>query len=157
MANWDPTYLGEKVDWYSEYVARHAPVSMSWLQQPESTFDGSKQKLEIRGMGLFNDRDKHMVVAPLDDGSFCLWDVGQDDGSKAGRVVGRSRPGLLSFDNGKTGGVWQSSASSKIRMPGSGVVECVSVDKGRNKAYVAVCIPVSLQSNRQVQTILRLD
>jgi len=34
MVNWDPSYSGEKVDWYGEYIARHAPVSVSWLQQP---------------------------------------------------------------------------------------------------------------------------
>lgn len=33
-AAWDPSYEGEDVDWYSEYIARHGPMSFSWLQQP---------------------------------------------------------------------------------------------------------------------------
>jgi len=127
------------VDWYGEYVARHSCLSMSWLQQPKMDSQGSKEKLEIRGLGLLSERDK--VIAPLDDGSVCFWNLGKlgDPSPQDGRIVTRSRPGLLSFDNGQKGSErWQSSATSNIKIPSSGVVECVSVNHHSNKAYFAV-------------------
>ncbi|KAL9103245.1 MAG: hypothetical protein Q9163_001696 [Psora crenata] len=137
IASWDPTVPGEKIDWYSEYIARHAPLHLHWLQQPEGRLHGSRETLEVRGLGLLNDST---LLAPLDDGSVCFWDIGQDSASSSGRITARSRPGLLSFDNGKPGREWQKStpSSAKIRMPGTGVVESVSIDRGRNKAYFAV-------------------
>ena len=140
MANWDPAYPGKKVDWYNEYIARHAPLSVSWLQQPFNDSNGAREKLESRGLGLFEDGREHMVVAPLEDGSVCLWNVGADDKApddRDGRIMTRSRPGLLSV-NGPGGSTWQSSAKSRAKMTSTGVVECVSIDKIRNKAYFAV-------------------
>ncbi|KAK3168407.1 hypothetical protein OEA41_004854 [Lepraria neglecta] len=140
MANWDPAYLGKKVDWYNEYIARHAPLSVSWLQQPFNDSNGAREKLESRGLGLFEDGREHMVVAPLEDGSVCLWNVGADDKApddRDGRIMTRSRPGLLSV-NGPGGSTWQSLTKSRAKMTSTGVVECVSIDKIRNKAYFAV-------------------
>ncbi|KAL9127368.1 MAG: hypothetical protein Q9217_003740 [Psora testacea] len=136
IASWDPTIPGEKVDWHSEYIARHAPLSLDWLQQPAGKLNGSKEKLEIRGVGLLNES---VLLAPLDDGSVCFWNIDQDSTSW-GNVTARSRPGFLSFDNGKCGREWQKSypSFSKIRMPSTGVVENVSIDRGRDKAYFAV-------------------
>ena len=140
MANWDPAYPGEKVDWYGEYIARHAPLSISWLQQPYDNLNGSRSKLESRGLGLLKNGGENIVVAPLEDGSVCLWNIGEDvnapDG-RNGRIVARSRPGLLSV-NGPEGSNWQSPVKSRAKMTSTGVVECVSIDKIRNKAYFAV-------------------
>ena len=130
MASWDPTYLDEKVDWFGEYIARHAPLSMGWLEQPFSERSGQREKLEMKGLGILKDHNDS-VVAPLDDGSVCLWNIGD------GRIISRSRPGLLSF-NGPEYGTSQNSTTSKAKMMNHGVVECVSVDKSRNKAYIAV-------------------
>ena len=140
MANWDPAYPGEKVGWYGEYVARHAPLSMSWLQQPFHDSNGVREKLESRGLGLLKDGGESVVVAPLEDGSVCLWNIGADDKApdhRDGRIMTRSRPGLLSV-NGPGGSTWQSSTKSRAKMTSTGVVECVSVDQVRNKAYFAV-------------------
>ena len=140
MASWDPTYPDEKVDWYGEYIARHAPLSMTWLEQPFSEHNGSREKLEVRGLGILKDHDDSVVVAPLDDGSVCLWNIGREDATpktQDGRIVTRSRPGLLSVD-GPGGTVSQVSTKSRARMTSTGVVECVSVDRVRNKAYFAV-------------------
>ncbi|KAK4697549.1 hypothetical protein P7C71_g544, partial [Lecanoromycetidae sp. Uapishka_2] len=137
IASWDPTYPGEKVDWYREYIARDAPLSVSWLQQPHHTVNGSREKLETRGLGLSKNRGDDHVVAPLDDGSVCIWQLGQDDAipqSSDGRIIARSRPNLLSA-NGPDGGPVP--ARSRARMISTGVVECVSVDQARNKAYFA--------------------
>lgn len=130
VASWDPSSPGEKVDWYAEYRARHAPLSLSWLQQPVAEPYGTKEKLEIRGLGIFKDHDENIVIAPLDDGSVCLWSV--DDG----RIKTRSRPGML-FASGPDGRTMQTSVKSKAQSTGSGVVDGVSVDKARNKAYFA--------------------
>ena len=73
MADWDPSYPGERVDWYGECIARHAPLSMSWLEQPVDRIHGSQEKREIRGLGLLGAHDDCLVAAPLDDGSVCLW------------------------------------------------------------------------------------
>lgn len=140
MAIWDPTYPDEKVDWYGEYIARHAPLSMSWLEQPFSKQNGLREKLETRGLGIFKDQDESIVVAPLDDGSVCLWNIGREDAapnSKDGRIMACSRPGLLSV-NGPDGSTSQNSTKSRDKMTSTGVVECVSVDRARNKAYFAV-------------------
>lgn len=138
MASWDPTYPLEKVNWYDEYIARHAPLSMSWLEQPFCEQNGLRERLETRGLGIFKDHDNSMVVAPLDDGSVCLWNIGQEDAApEDGRIVARSRPGLLSIE-GPAGRTSQSPRISRVKMINTGLVECVSVDKARNKAYFAV-------------------
>ena len=138
MASWDPTYPDEKVNWYDEYIARHAPLSMSWLEQPFSEQNGLREILETRGLGIFNDHDDSIVVAPLDDGSVCFWNIGREDAApKDGRIMARSKPGLLSV-HGQEGSTLQNSMMSRAKRMSTGVVECVSVDRARNKAYFAV-------------------
>ena len=139
-SSWDPTYPGEKVDWYNEYIARHAPLSISWLQQPTNDSHRIIENIEPRGLGLLQKDGEDIVIAPLDDGSVCLWNIGQDDAApqhRDGRIMTRSRPGLLSV-TGPGGTTWQGVEKSKAKMTSTGVVECVSIDKMRNKAYFAV-------------------
>ena len=140
MASWDPTYSDEKVDWYGEYIARHAPLSMSWLERPFNEQNGLREIVETKGLGILKDHDDSVVIAPLDDGSVCLWNIGCEDAAPTiqdGRIMARSRPGLLSV-NGRDGSTSQNSTGSRAKMTSTGVVECVSVDKTRNKAYFAV-------------------
>lgn len=141
LASWDPTYPDEKVDWYGEYIARHAPLSMSWLEQPFTEQDGSREKVETKGLGILQDAsDSVLVVAPLDDGSVCLWKIGSEEAppnSQDGRIMARSKPGLLSV-NGSDFGMSLNSTTSRAKITSTGVVECVSVDKSRNKAYFAL-------------------
>ena len=140
VSSWDPAYPGEKVDWYNEYIARHAPLSISWLQQPTNDSYKIIENIEPRGLGLLQKDGHDIVIAPLDDGSVCLWNIGRDDAApedKDGRIMTRSRPGLLSV-TGPGGTTWQSVEKSRAKMTSTGVVECVSIDKMRNKAYFAV-------------------
>lgn len=140
LASWDPTYPDEKIDWYGEYIARHAPLSMSWLEQPFSEQNGLKEKVETRGLGMLKDASDSVLVAPLDDGSVCLWNIGSGDAApnaQDGRIMARSRPGLLSV-NGPDVGMSLKPTTSRAKMTSTGVVECVSVDKFRNKAYFAL-------------------
>lgn len=142
LANWDPSYPTEKVDWYGEYIARHAPLSVSWLQQPVSTADGedSLERCEVKGLGYHTDSAGSRVVAPLDNGSVCIWNVSREDAGRKrrrGSILACSRPDLLSV-NGESSDFWGQSPYSKAKMTSTGVVECVSVDNFRNKAYFAV-------------------
>ncbi|KAL9600806.1 MAG: hypothetical protein Q9219_002944 [cf. Caloplaca sp. 3 TL-2023] len=125
LADWDPTYQTEKVDWYEEYIARHAPISMSWLQQPGGIHRHDSR--EIKGLGRYRRGEDSLIVAPLDDGALSLWHIGNQDNTtqtKAGKIVAQSKSNLFSTTN------YETLAPDKI--------ECVSVDQMRNKAYVAV-------------------
>lgn len=73
-----------------------------------------------------NDEETH-VIAPLDDGSVCIWDISAKSKSK-GRIIGRSRAGVLSVEGD----------GQRSKMVSTGVTECISVDSTQNKLYVAV-------------------
>ena len=142
LANWDPSYPKEKVDWYGEYIARHGPISTSWLQQPTIQEGSTDETHEIRGVALHHDSNGSRVVAPLDDGSVCLWELGhgtksdRSDIQRKGAIIGRSKAGLLSLSDGADSNELY---SHPIRTTApTGVVECLSVDSVRNKAYFAV-------------------
>lgn len=138
MANWDPAYEGENVSWYDEYIQRNTPAAVNWLEQP-TLRDGSESTyIEARGLAIYRpdnpDHDPHKLetifaVAPLDDGSVCLWDVTGSKGRK-GAIYAKSRPGIL---HGHWGG--SSGRSKKID---SSVTECVSVDSKAHLAFFAV-------------------
>jgi hypothetical protein len=135
MANWDPSYPQEKVNWYDEYIARNAPISTSWMEQARDRESAGHEYLEARGVAVYTppgEADATLVLAPLDDGSLCLWDVSGVRGRK-GAIIGRSRPGILSVDkNPEPGEAWRS------KMISTGVTECISIDSAQNKAYIAV-------------------
>ncbi|MCJ1339508.1 hypothetical protein MMC09_004798 [Bachmanniomyces sp. S44760] len=140
MANWDPSYSMEAPNWYGEYVARHGPISISWLQEPMATWGAPETKREVRGAGIFRDGSQCRIIAPIDDGSVCLWEagVGRTEGlSKRGAIIARSQAGLLSV-NGSAYHSTSKANSTKSSLINSGVVECVSVDNFRKKAYFAV-------------------
>ncbi|RFU34378.1 hypothetical protein B7463_g2013, partial [Scytalidium lignicola] len=134
-ANWDPSYLGEKVRWYDEYIARNSTISMSWLQQPRNMESPSKEYLEVSGMALYTPPGElaaTIVISPLDDGSVSIWDL---NGSLArkGSIIARSKPGILSIDEFPSG-----THTKRSEMVKAGVTECISVDSFLKRAYVAV-------------------
>ncbi|KAL1988346.1 hypothetical protein VTN96DRAFT_10029 [Rasamsonia emersonii] len=143
-AEWDPSYETEDVDWYSEYIARHGPISFSWLQQPSVATGRSTNghSSDVKGVGLLRDwssarEDK--VVAPLEDGSVCIWDLNHSRTSTSqttkGKVAGVSSPGILFADlSGRSEKSSAQSSSSEFL----NVVEGVSVDSIRKRAYIAV-------------------
>lgn len=143
MANWEPSYPDERVDYYQAYIHRHAPIApIGWLQVPaRQTSKNSEIHHETTGFGAITDGDAvHHVVAPLDDGSICVWDMTakrEDKPRSRGTLVGRSAPGLLSgmtSESDKT----KALAESKTIMTETGAVECVSIDSGRQKGFFAV-------------------
>lgn len=124
LANWDPSYLNERVDWYGEFVARHAPISMSWLQPANKNQNLDDEVLEAKGLGLYR---KDHVIAPLGDGSVCVWDIGNGSlNTKVGSLRARSQPGTLN------------SKEPMLKGATSAINGVVSVDNDRDKAYMAV-------------------
>ena len=142
LANWDPSYPTEKVDWYREYIARHAPLSMTWLEPPNVS-KNEDDSCDAKGLGHFIDTENNKVVAPIEDGSVCIWDIGYDsapDGLKEARkgaIHARSRPGLLSSNGASTNPGFHSTSLPPWAIS-AGVVECVSIDSFRRKAYIAI-------------------
>ncbi|KAK2625703.1 hypothetical protein QTJ16_005015 [Diplocarpon rosae] len=134
LANWDPSYPKEKIDWYSEYIARNASISTSWMEQPRNRDNNDREHLEIRGMAVYTpvgDEQATLVVGCLDDGSVCLWDLTGKKGRK-GSVVARSESGLIAPRPLQVG----AGKHSKIFI--DGVTEGVSIDHGLRRAYFAV-------------------
>jgi len=143
LANWDPSYTSERVDWYKEYTQRHAAIKESWFQRADDGAGDEKETREATGVGvLYRDSavaDK--LIAPMDDGSVCLWDLAPEDpnnisGAK-GRLHHRSPMGLLTgrgpdFDKDRR------ITDSKAMMTETGAVECVSIDSSQQKGYFAV-------------------
>lgn len=131
------------MNWYEEYTARHAPLSLNWLPRP---VDRSKRpeniKHEIRGLGLKFYGDEGIVVAPLDDCSVCLWNIGRSNelvrSATSGRIVACSKPGLLITSTAEETMTSGKRALPKADLGAEGVIECVSVDRHRNKAYFAM-------------------
>ena len=134
-ANWDPCFPSERVSWYGEYVQRHGPVAVNWLQNAydsDGGRGGAADRVEARGVALYYpDGEAVLAVSPLDDGGVCLWDVGGTRGGR-GKIVARSRPGVLFIDGP---GADNSRRSKRID---SGVTECVSVDSWQHRAFFAV-------------------
>ncbi|CEO59812.1 hypothetical protein PMG11_04468 [Penicillium brasilianum] len=142
-ADWDSSAEGEHVDWYSEYIARHGPMSLSWVQQPmRSNGPGRrKQPYEIKGMGLLKDWSsarENKIVAPLDDGTVCIWDLNHshhsDSHSTKGKILGMSDPGALMANLSR----WREVSPSKSALEFINLGEGVSVDSFRRRAYLAV-------------------
>lgn len=140
MANWDPSYTGEIVNWYDEYIQRAAPITVNWLQQPMLRDGSESTDIEVRGVALYRPDNQGpdpqgletvFAVSPLDDGAVCLWDLTGAKGRK-GAIYARSRPGILYIDGP---GAHNSSRSKRID---SGVTECVSVDSTMHLAFFAV-------------------
>ncbi|KAK3987047.1 hypothetical protein QBC44DRAFT_246778 [Cladorrhinum sp. PSN332] len=156
MANWDPIFPGEKVSWYNEYIQRHGPAQINWLQLPyqighsgddQDSGNGksSADFVEARGLALYypdapaeaegspGAKGRVLAVCPLDDGGVCLWDVGGGSfGKKKGAIVARSKPGILFIDGPRADN------SRRSKRVDSGVTECVSVDSWRHIAFFAV-------------------
>ncbi|KAK3309674.1 uncharacterized protein B0T15DRAFT_516157 [Chaetomium strumarium] len=136
MANWDPSFPSERVSWYDEYIQRHGPIAVNWMQNAYNGQRASPENIvEARGVALYYPDgvlgQTILAVSPLDDGSVCLWDVGGTKG-KRGAIIARSRPGILLVDGP---GADNKRRSKRVD---SGVTECVSVDSRQHKAFFAV-------------------
>ncbi|GAB7366155.1 hypothetical protein MBLNU230_g7717t1 [Neophaeotheca triangularis] len=138
LANWEPGYPGEQLDYYEEYIQRHAPINVGWLDVPNGETAEREVLREITGVGALHssyfDTVEH-VVAPLDDGSISIWDLAPRTTSAiggAGKPLHQTAPGFL------TGLGPDDTAKSHAIMTETGAVECVSVDSSAKRGYFAV-------------------
>lgn len=123
-ANWDPSFPGETINWYDEYIHRNSPIAVSWFERPQLRDGGLKDNIEVKGVAVYQHGDEEVfAVSPLDDGSVCLWDVkGSRPGNKKGSILQQSKAGLLRMN---------SSRSPYLS------ADCVSIDNSRGRAFFA--------------------
>jgi hypothetical protein len=137
LNNWDPSGREEKVNWYQEFVQRHAPHQLSWFRDA-----GHDQEDEVRreatGAGILYNANglASKLVAPLDDGSIKIWDASAHS-SSIGKLVAQSETGLLSNRGPDLDHDTRLTQSQAI-MTETGAVECVSIDSNSHKAFFAV-------------------
>ncbi|KAK3713379.1 hypothetical protein LTR37_008571 [Vermiconidia calcicola] len=138
LTNWEPGYPDEQLDYYDEYIHRHAAINVGWLTMPIADGSDKEFKQQATGMGTLVDaqidRPSH-VVAPLDDGSICIWDISARSTfgyGGGGRLIAQSKRGLLSGQEA------EATADSHIIMTETGAVESVAIDSTSRKGYFAV-------------------
>jgi hypothetical protein len=139
IANWDPSYPGEKVNWYRDFIQRHAEQQISWFQDAGSQDrDGGHIRRDATGAGILFDDDglADQLVAPLDDGSISIWDASASS-DRQGKLIAKSDIGLLP---GKSSDLDYDTriAQSQAIMTETGAVECVSIDSKLYKGFFAV-------------------
>lgn len=125
ILKWDCTDKTEQIEWYSEYIARHAPLSAEWQSHEPGN--------EIRSMALFSNETK--ILSAMEDGSLKIWDIRTSmNGRRSLQQATQSRSGILFGDLNSNGG-----SSSVKSLPNVGqAIDNTVVDASGTKAYVAV-------------------
>ncbi|QDS71170.1 hypothetical protein FKW77_010102 [Venturia effusa] len=153
LANWDPSYPGEKIDYYEEYIHRHAPISVSWFEALKEGLGDEKEERVATGMGILYEEDMSVaskLVAALDDGSVGIYDLW--DTAVRGRLLARSSPFALTGHDSQLDDE-QNLSRSKAQMTETGAVECISIDSGSRKGYFGVMNTVVELDLATLQTI----
>lgn len=124
IADWDCTHPAEKIDWYSDYIARHAPLSTEWLSHDKNN--------EIRSIALFEKDTK--VLSATETGSLRIYDIERaSNGRRKIKETARSEDCLLFSERIGAG----TASRTTERMVGSAVDSTV-VNSNTMKAYIAV-------------------
>ena len=155
LANWDPTYPSEKVDFYQEFIQRHAPHSVSWFQDAKHGHRDDNLHHEATGAGILYGQDgmADKLVAPLEDGSISIWDASMSN-DRQGRIVARTAVGLLP-NRGSDLDYDTRLTQSQAMMTETGAVECVSIDSRQQKGFFAVQSTLNEVDLRTLQVISR--
>ncbi|KAF2751310.1 hypothetical protein M011DRAFT_436303 [Sporormia fimetaria CBS 119925] len=134
LANWDPSYPSESTDFYQEYIQRHAPCSLSWFQHASYGHRDDNLHHEATGAGILFDSEDlaDKLIAPLEDGSISIWDVGSTP--NRGLITARSAPGILA-NRGLDLDYETRFRQSQAIMTDTGAVECVSIDSVQKKGF----------------------
>ena len=132
ITDWDPAHVSdsqvEKVDWYSEYIARCGQLSVEWLSPERSHLR------ESRGIGILNHHGSRKVLAPLEDGSLCVWGLeGPDSNEIMAPTISAS--GILFNINAPDGTSSQAAANRVVEF--GDALESVSVDNQLGRVYCA--------------------
>jgi hypothetical protein len=138
LANWDLTYPEEQVNFYQEFIQRHAPHTLSWFQDARHGHEDDNLHHEATGAGILFDgsgmADK--VIAPLEDGSISVWEASATQEGQ-GKIIARSAIGVLA-DRGPDLDFDTRVRQSQAIMTETGAVECVSIDSRQKKGFFAV-------------------
>ncbi|KAH7390999.1 hypothetical protein DE146DRAFT_663246 [Phaeosphaeria sp. MPI-PUGE-AT-0046c] len=137
--NWDPSYPEEKVNWYRDFIQRHAPQQMSWFQDAGSEGkDEDAVRREATGAGILFDSNglAEKLISPLEDGSISIWDASASS-DRLGKLHSKSDIGLLS-NRGQDLDYDTRLSQSQAMMTETGAVECVSIDSTLKKGFFAV-------------------
>ncbi|KAJ4357196.1 uncharacterized protein N0V89_001771 [Didymosphaeria variabile] len=155
LTNWDPSYPGEKVDFYSEFIQRHAPHNLSWFQDAKHGHRDDNLHHEATGAAILYGDDglAEKLVAPLEDGSISIWNASAREG-RQGRIVARTAVGLLP-DKGSDLDMDTRLSQSRAVMTETGAVECVSVDSRAKKGFFAVQNTLNEVDLRTLQVVSR--
>ena len=104
------------------------------------------------GMGILYDDDEsgiaQKVLAPLEDGSICMWECGNSmpshrsessdgDGTRQGEIVSKSMPGIL-LTSGNSGSSGNREQQVRVSMTDTSAAELVSIDSKQRRGYFAV-------------------
>lgn len=140
LSNWDPSYPDEKINYYEEYIQRHASIRTNWFQTVKDGTGDEKAAREATGMGILYDQDgsrAEKLYGALDDGSVGVWQLCQDtDSALAGKLLARSEPALLCRPSYHPEGALPIEAA-RAMMTETGAVECVSIDNNTRRGYFA--------------------
>ena len=118
---WDTTEKAERIDWHTEYIARHAPLSTEWRKHEKDN--------GIRSMALFDNNER--ILSAMEDGSLHIFDITTSiNGRRRINSSTSSKPGLLCTDINSSG---LSNPTSSIT-----ATDSTLVDHTGTKAYIAV-------------------
>jgi hypothetical protein len=137
--NWDPSYPEEKINWYQDFIQRHAPQKIGWFQDAGNEGkDEDEIRREATGAGILFDADgsADKLIAPLEDGSISIWDASARS-DRQGKLYMKTEVGLLS-NRGSDLDYDTRLNQSKTIMTETGAVECVSIDSTLKKGFFAV-------------------
>jgi hypothetical protein len=137
--NWDPSYPEEKINWYQDFIQRHAPQKIGWFQDAGNEGkDEDEIRCEATGAGILFDVDgsADKLIAPLEDGSISIWDASPRS-DRQGKLYMKTEVGLLS-NRGSDLDYDTRLNQSKTIMTETGAVECVSIDSTLKKGFFAV-------------------
>jgi hypothetical protein len=124
-AVWDPSAPGEDIDWYDEYIARHAPLHTVWSE------DAGPESQEITGVAV--DEQFERAVGCQEDGSILIWDIREQElGGRRIKRIAKSSTGVLFATKSA-----QSSTPSGSRSFTS-PTESIALESRQNRAYIAV-------------------
>ena len=127
VAEWDHAAPSERIDWYSEYIARHAPLSTVWHDDQEVKLS------EVRGVALHDRSEKALTCH--EDGTLAIWDIRERAvGRRKFQRLAQSHPGVLFESRSNPGGPSKTRANTGF----TGVADSITVDSKRQNAYVAV-------------------
>ncbi|KAK8031807.1 hypothetical protein PG990_001541 [Apiospora arundinis] len=118
-ANWDPSFPGETISWYDEYIHRNSPIAVSWFERPQVRDGGLRDTIEVKGVAVYQHGDEEVFAVSPSMTAPC----GTRPGKKKGSILQQSKPGLLRMGSSK----------NPYLSP-----DCVSVDNSRGRAFFAV-------------------